>query len=53
MTDADLHLPYSSFDANAPQQDEPIYAWIVGDTFGHYEGHRPWMEAIVGGSGRS
>lgn len=47
MTDADLLRPYSSFDASAPDQNRPIAAWIVGDSFGHYHDHIPWMAAIA------
>ena len=26
-----------------------VLAWIVGNTFGHYAEHEPWIEAILSG----
>ncbi len=47
MTDADLQRPYSDFDPTPPYEPRPIFAWIVGDTFGHYEEHIPWIATIA------
>ena len=46
MSDADLQRPYSDF---APNSDNtrPIIGWLEGDSFGHYEEHLPWMQAIA------
>jgi hypothetical protein len=49
LSDADLLRPYNSFDP-ASQSTTPIWRLIVGDTFGHYAEHRPWIEAIVAGA---
>lgn len=48
LSDADLMRPYRDFD---PSEDnpEPVLGYLVGDSFGHYAEHRPWMEKIVGG----
>lgn len=40
MTDADLLLPYSYYQPDDPPYDEnPVWHWIAGNTFGHYEEH--------------
>ncbi len=46
MTDADLIKPYSAYDASSDEEDE-IIGWIVGNSFGHYDEHTPWINAIV------
>ena len=46
MSDADLMRPYRSFDSKSTS-DKPIWPVIVGNSYGHYEEHRPWIEAIV------
>ena len=48
MSDADLLRPYSDFQPG-PASAQPILGWIVGNSFGHYAEHRPWIEAIVAG----
>ena len=47
MDDADLLRPYSHYQPEAASS-QPILAWIVGNSFGHYAEHRPWIEALVG-----
>ena len=47
MTTAELEKPYSYFDANSTEE-RPVWAWVVGNTYGHYEEHTPWIAAIVG-----
>jgi uncharacterized damage-inducible protein DinB len=49
MQDADLIRPYSFYNPDAPedQRDAPIVGWIAGNTFGHYQEHRPWVEALA------
>lgn len=46
LTDADLLRPYSHFQpwADAEDDEPPIWPRIVGNTFGHYEEHLPWMQ---------
>lgn len=46
LSDDDLRRPYNYFDPTSPQ-DRPIIGWIIGDSYGHYEEHIPWIEAIV------
>lgn len=52
LTDADLRAPYPNPD---PGEEYPQEEWIVwtlaGNTFGHYEEHLPWMQAILDRSG--
>jgi hypothetical protein len=48
MSDEDLMRPYSHYQPHS-DDDRPIFGWIVGNTFGHYEEHIPWMQAIVAG----
>jgi hypothetical protein len=49
MQDADLIRPYSFYNPEAPEdrRDAPIVGWIAGNTFGHYQEHRPWVEALA------
>lgn len=48
LDDADLLRPYSDF-LGEPSGDDvrPIVGWIVGNSFGHYDEHLPWIEALV------
>jgi hypothetical protein len=46
LSDQDLVRPYRSFDSNSTSES-PIFASIVGNSYGHYEEHKPWIEAIV------
>ena len=46
MSDADLLRPYSSFTPDSTSSN-PIVWTLVGNSFGHYEEHLPWMQAIV------
>ncbi len=46
LSDQDLLRPYRSFDQNSTS-DNPIFASIVGNSYGHYEEHKPWIEGIV------
>ena len=46
MTDEDLQRPYRYYEL-ASTQDEPVLGWIVGNTFGHYAEHLPWIKAII------
>lgn len=46
LTDEDLLRPYRHFQPDS-DEERPVYGWIVGNTFGHYHEHKPWMEAIV------
>ena len=46
MTDEELMRPYRSYEPGS-NQENPILFYIVGNSFGHYEEHRPWIEAIA------
>lgn len=48
LSDEDLLRPYRDYDAGSTS-DRPVAASIVGNSFGHYAEHMPWMAAIVGG----
>lgn len=49
MQDADLARPYHEFNPQAADEvrDRPIVGWISGNTFGHYQEHRPWVEELA------
>jgi hypothetical protein len=47
MADADLMLPQRHFGSDEAGDDSIIWR-IVGNTYGHYEEHLPWMKAIIG-----
>ena len=46
LRDDDLMRPYRDFQANS-SSDNPVINTIIGNTYGHYEEHRPWIEAII------
>jgi uncharacterized protein (TIGR03083 family) len=46
LSDGDLQRPYREFQADS-DDGEPIIGRLQGNTFEHYEEHRPWIEAIV------
>ena len=50
LSDEDLHRPYSHYQSGSPQTAEVI-GWIVGNSYEHYDEHRPWIEAILGRTG--
>jgi uncharacterized damage-inducible protein DinB len=47
LSDADLVKPYKHYQPEEIDGDNPIYGNLVGNTFGHYEEHLPWMQALV------
>ena len=47
LTGDDLMRPVSDFDPDTDDHN-PLMSTIVCNTFGHYDEHRPWMEAIAG-----
>ena len=48
LTDADLLLPYSHYQPNDPPEDDgPVLGWIMGNTVGHFDEHRGWIEALL------
>ena len=49
LSDADLLKPYSHFQPNDKDADSqnPILGWIIGNSYGHYEEHIPWIRAML------
>ena len=49
LTDEDLFKPYIHYqpDDHSPSEQEPVIRWIVGNTYGHYDEHFPWMEQLM------
>jgi uncharacterized protein (TIGR03083 family) len=49
LQDADLQRTYSHFQPDEPGEDNgtPIVAFLVGNSFGHYEEHIPWINNVV------
>jgi hypothetical protein len=47
----DVMLPYNHYlqDETDPRFNDPILFWIMGNTAGHYDEHREWIEAIRDG----
>lgn len=48
MSDDDLHKPFRHYQTDSTHE-YPIFDTILGNTDGHYDEHRPWMEAIARG----
>ncbi len=46
MTTEDLLKPYRTYQPESKSED-PVYGWIIGNSYGHYAEHRPWIAAIV------
>lgn len=46
---ADLFRTYSYFQPDEPGEDSgrPIIAWIIGNTYEHYDEHRAWIEELI------
>jgi hypothetical protein len=44
----DVLLPYNHYlqDETDPRFNDPILFWIMGNTAGHYDEHREWIEAL-------
>jgi uncharacterized protein (TIGR03083 family) len=46
LANADLVRPYRYYQPDSTAE-HPVYANVVGNSYGHYEEHQPWIEAIV------
>lgn len=48
MTWEDMHKPSGNFLPAGQENDEgrPVIQFIMGDSYAHYEEHRPWIDAI-------
>jgi hypothetical protein len=48
MSDADLMRPYSHYQPDDPPYNaNPVFGWIAGNTFGHYDEHADYIEAVL------
>lgn len=49
LTIEELNRPYSHYQPDEPRDDAsaPFLGWVVGDTYGHYDEHRAWIEAAL------
>jgi uncharacterized protein (TIGR03083 family) len=47
LTDEDLMRPYGNFASPSNDRGRPIFQYVVGNTFEHYDEHLPWIEAIA------
>jgi hypothetical protein len=46
LSEAQLSLPYSHYQPTAvPPDPQPVYGWVNGNTWGHYEEHIGWLRA--------
>ena len=53
LTDDDLKRSYDYYAQKPAADDSPdrMVIWsVVGNSYGHYEEHQPWIDAIVKGS---
>jgi hypothetical protein len=51
LADEDLSKPITFFQPDDPDgpDERPVLVKIIGDTYGHYAEHLPWIEAILAG----
>jgi hypothetical protein len=51
LADEDLSRPITHFQPDDPDgpDERPVLVKIIGDTYGHYAEHLPWIEAILAG----
>ncbi|WP_420629997.1 ClbS/DfsB family four-helix bundle protein [Candidatus Leptofilum sp.] len=48
LDEADLLLPYGRFVAPFTEDSgKPVWNYVAGNSFGHYNQHTPWIKAIV------
>lgn len=47
MTEEELQLPYSHYQPNS-KSTTPIFAYVVGNSFEHYDEHIGWMRTLLG-----
>ena len=55
LTDEDLFRPYAAYQPQDPEANghDPVLGWLVGNTYGHYAEHLPWMEELLAQQMRS
>ena len=51
LADEDLSKPITHFQPDDPDglDERPVLVKIIGDTYGHYAEHLPWIETILAG----
>lgn len=49
LTEADLFRPYGYFQPEEPGEDDgrPMWFWLAGNSYEHYEEHTPWMKEVI------
>lgn len=47
LTTEALERPYHTYNPPDSKSDDPVWAFVVGNSYGHYEEHQPWIDAIV------
>lgn len=47
MSEDELQLPYNHYQPGS-KSTTPIFEYISGNNFAHYDEHIPWMQAILG-----
>jgi hypothetical protein len=45
MSEEQLSLPYSHYQPKAADASQPVYGWVNGNTWGHYDEHIGWLKA--------
>ncbi|MBA4180094.1 MAG: hypothetical protein C0506_05840 [Anaerolinea sp.] len=49
MSEDDLLKPYSHYQPQAePPERKPVYGWVNGNTWGHYDEHIGWLRTGLG-----
>ena len=48
MTDEDVNRPYSYYQPGSEPEESPVFGWIAGNTFEHYQEHIEWIRTSLG-----
>ena len=48
LNDEELMRPYGSFLRPPADTGKPIFGYVIGNTFGHYEEHTGWIRELFG-----
>ncbi len=50
LEDEDLFKPYASFvPGGSENRQEPVIGWVIGNTYGHFDEHRGYINALLQG----
>jgi hypothetical protein len=53
LRDEDLYKPYSSYvPGGKDDRKDPVFGWIVGNTFEHYDEHHEYIKDLIRNSSR-